>query len=87
MFLVFNHYGEHSFDIAYVKDDDHQTLQAALDNIGGYHDLYLSDDNEVYDIDEMNEEDFENKNFDDYSSIGSVEVYDNTFLTIDGEIQ
>ncbi len=87
MFLVFEHYGEKSFDITYVKDDDHQTLQSALDIIGGYHDLYLSDNNEVYDIDEIDEEDFENKNFDDYNAIGSVEVYDEQFLSIDGEIQ
>lgn len=82
-----NYSGAHALDIAYVKDDDHETLQSALDIIGGYHNLYLSDDNEVYDIDEMNEEDFENKNFDDYNAIGSVEVYDEQFLTIDGEIQ
>lgn len=44
MFLVLNYYGvnysgAHALDIAYVKDDDHETLQSALDIIGGYHNL------------------------------------------------
>ena len=88
MFLVLSYDGDNEFDIMYIKDNERQTLVDAIETIGNRHqrDLYLSKDNEVYDLSEIDEDDIDNENFDEYETIGSIDIYDSTVLSIEGEV-
>lgn len=87
MFLTIS-YDNNVFDIIYVKDNDQKSLQDAIDIIGNKHqlDLYIVDD-KVYDLSEIDDDDYNNDEFDNYEPVGYITVYDDEFLTIEGDIQ